>query len=246
MRFILIVMLVVLPCTHSMADALSDTRLDELQTQAAGEQARNGFQKAQALKLENRFNEARAQFDSIAALKEPGTETWADLATDELDYGLLLHEANYWVLKLGSGATDGKVLKTYQANAEGLYRQILELNSHKPERMRDIQQRLDQLYVTGQAINQSANVQAMSQLLRLGKYMDTYFQDRGEWPDQTDLAAELRETLKLARLSTKRFLIRNYWRNTNDYYALLMDTEGGPDIKLTGDAQGSRLERVQP
>ena len=242
----LVVMLVVLPCALALAEPQSDTRVSDSQALAAGQQARSGFQKAQGLKLENRFNEARAQFDAIASLREPGTETWADLASDELDYGLLLHEANYWLLKLGSGVTDGKILKTYQNNAERPYRQILELNGNKPERMRDIQQRLDQLTVSGQAINQASLVQAKSQLFRLGRYMDTYFIDRGEWPDQSTLAAELRETLQLARLSTKRFLIKNYWRNTNDYYAILMDTDGGPDIKLSGDVNGPRLESVQP
>jgi len=230
------VALLAFPCAIALGDQLS----------SAGGNARNDFQTAQSLKLENRFNEARAKFESIAALDEPGSETWADLAADELDYGLLLHEANYWILKAGSGVGDGKALKTYLANAEQLYQQILELNSHDTERMRDTQQRLDQLYVTRQAIRQSSDAQTMSHLYRLRTYIDAYFSERGEWPEQTELAAELREILKLARLSTKRFLVKNYWRNTNDYYAILMDTEGGPDIKLTGDANGSRLERVSP
>ena len=130
MRIILLAIFFALPCAMAPGDPSADTQDSALQAEMAGKQARDAYQKAQALKLENRFNEAREQFTYTAALKEPGTGQWADLAADELDYGLLLHEANYWVLKLGrqqEGAFDDRLLqcgivvrKRQNGNVDGL------------------------------------------------------------------------------------------------------------------------------
>jgi len=219
---------------------------DNAMAREAANEARAAYEKAQALKREHRFAEAQQEFEYVADLNEPGTHKWASLAADELDYGLLLYEAKYWTLKMGSGVNDGRTMQTYLRNAEKAYRQILELNSDNVERTREIQGKLDDLLISTQALRNAARAQSYASLERLRIIMDTYYMENGDWPDQRTLAKALKETLKLNRQKESRYLIKNYWKSKNGYYAVLMDTEGGANIKLKGDINGSRLSPMNP
>lgn len=236
------VLILVLPFSARTED-LSEEEKGQSETNSYN--AKVVYQKAQALKRQNLFEEAREEFAIIANLEEPGTKTWARLAADELEYGLLMYEANYWVLKLGSGEGSGNAYKGYLERAENLYRQIIELNSDKIERIIETQRKLDEIYISTRTLTNAERASASNHLHQLRQYMDEYYQQLNTWPIQRNVAEELTSILHHARLSPKRFLIKRYWKSDKGYYMIIKDMENGSDVKLKGDMYGSQMEPIK-
>lgn len=240
MRGLLVAVLIV-STTLALAESSDIDAENDALAKFAVDNARDSYREAQRLKRLNRFDEAHQEFEILVGSTEPGTEQYAKLASDELRYGLPMFEANYWLLKLGSGSQDKEKYNRAMTRAEQLYNKMLEMNHDNPDRVHELQKKLDQLHVTKRAIEQAFFAQARAQLNRLRMFLDQHMNAGQPLPDQRALASELATIFTNARMPADRMIIKRYWKTENDYYLILKDIEGGPDVTIKGDSTGSEV-----
>jgi len=210
---------------------------------ATNEYARENYNEAQNLKRANRFEEARQVFNIVADMDDADASSWAELAADELRYGLLMHEVNHLILKFGRSAHSSDKQAQYRQLAENKLNEIIDLNGDNVQRVTEAQSKLDQLNVSGAYVEQARSANTLASLSPIRLSIQLYYQSRGQWPDQRWLAAELKELLDRAHISDSQVLIKRYWRNQDkDYRLILLDRVSNEEYTITGDATGSRIQ----
>lgn len=205
---------------------------------SAALEAKDSYQEGIDAKLANRFEDARIIFGNLAEFPEAGTEQWSGLAADELKYGLLLHEANFWILKMGSVDASREPIDGYIRKAEERLRQIIELNADKLERISKAQLTLSQLAISKQAYKNSTSQNDRSKLSGLRVMLRLYFNDHGSWPKRSWLQTELRNSLEEQGAAKDLWYIIKYWQSGSGFYLILKNSTSGSTVKMKGNDKG--------
>lgn len=207
---------------------------------ADGQEPADLYNEAQTLKRNQQLDEARALFEAVAELDEKGS--WGKLAEDELRYALPLFEADNLMMKIGKSSRDPAQQDLYRQQAEALYKDILDSNSDKPDRIANVQRRLDQLAVTGTYLTAARDFQLRSSLTPLRMSMRMYFNDYGKWPEQNWLREELARVLGRARYSEDKLSIDEYWTDRNRFTLRLLDASSRKVLLMEGDENNVTIE----
>ncbi len=192
------------------------------------------YERAQRLKHEQRFEEAKVAFERVAAASGPGTKKWVTLARDELRYGLPLFEAKQWLIKMGSPGNDPATLRRTQRKAENLFRQILAENTDSLQRTQEAQRYLDELAVTRAAIDNALRASSLSRATHLRIYLLQYYAEYGECPGRQAMEGIVKE-------APAAFEIMGYQRSADQANLKVRDPETQYILNITCSARGIQL-----
>ena len=209
-------------------------------TLADGQELADLYQKAQELKRSNKLDEARALFESIT--EQGGEDSWGKLAEDELRYGLPLFEADNLVIKIGQSSRDPAQQDRYRQQAEALYKDILDSNPDEPDRIANVQRRLDQLAITRTYLTVSRDFQLRASLTPLRMSMRMHFSEYRKWPERNWLREELARVLGRARYSENKLTIEEYWTDKNRFTLRLLDASSRKVLVMEGDENNVTIE----
>ncbi len=191
------------------------------------------FNQAQHLKRREEYNEARALFERVIELDQMKDSRWAEMADDEVRYGLPLFEAEN--LLLNNTLKAPNVLASKMEQVEHLYRQILADNTGRPERVVEMNRRLDAISVSRKALKNSMKASAMSKVWPLKIMMVEHYMMYGEWPDKGTVEADLK------RLTADIQLVE-YIIEKEDLSMIVRDSVYDAEIKLRGNDRGIQVE----
>jgi hypothetical protein len=136
------------------------------------------FERGRELKREGRFDEARQAFVEVQA--RTSNEEWAGMAADELDYGLLIHEARSLMNNLGNPATPMNERKDMARLAGNRLREAIARNNTHAARVRESQNLLDRVDMVITALDNAMQAQLMSQATPLRLTIMESYNMRGE------------------------------------------------------------------
>lgn len=200
--------------------------------------AKDKYQDGISAKLDNRFDDAQSTFGILVDFPEAGAEEWTRLASDELNYGLLMHEVQYLMAKLGDHNLNSFKRDEYVAKAEGLLQNVIELNFSKPERISKAQQLLSQLTLAKRAL-ENVSQQSGRSIVSVVKFsLKSYYQKRGMWPNKKWLQKQLQSTLEQQGAPKDLWIIKDYWNSSSGFYLVMNDSTSGGITKLKGDEKG--------
>lgn len=147
---------------------------------------RDVYNEAQTKKHAGSYDEAKVLFEQVVAASGPGTARLAEMARDELRYGLPVMQARQTLVGLSSpgGRHDFPTLLT---RAEGLYRQILGENPTDVTRMQEAQQALDQIVVARNAFEQAKRTQVILRVQQTRMMMTEFLMMEGVCPDRAQV-----------------------------------------------------------
>lgn len=169
-----------------LADRLG--MLDEPESAPEGsEEIADLFNRGKERKRDGRFAEAREAFVQVEALAEEGE--WAEMARDELDYGLLMYEAKSLMNQLGDMAIGLKEKQTMARRAGNRLREALGHNRGHAERVREAHNWLDQVEITRDALDNAMQAQAANSVVPLRLMLREEYSMRGECMGADRLAA---------------------------------------------------------
>ena len=180
------------PWSLRARDALSglDGAAQAAQPRAQAGDLKALYEEGQALKRAANFFEARIAFERLVQGAEHATQ-WRTLAVEELIYGLPLFEARYWTLQVGGvlANREPQRVRELQQRAENLYRQIVAENDGHPQRIIEAQGAIDQLRISQQAVAMMLRQNVLAQLGPFRLELVMYYQDRGHFPEVRDAEA---------------------------------------------------------
>ncbi len=143
---------------------------------------RDTFNTAQQEKHAGGWAEARVLFEQVAAASGPGTSRLAQMAHDELRYGLPVMEARQTLVGMGGPGGAGD-FATSLARVEGLYRQIQAENPTNVARIQEAQQALDQAAVMRNAWEQARRSQVVMRVHEVRMMLTELVYMEGACPD---------------------------------------------------------------
>lgn len=139
------------------------------------------FGDAQSAKHSGDYDRARVLFEAVADAKGESAARLAEMARDELRYGLPVFEARKSLLELGRLVNGGpNEFEPAMARAEKLYRQIQAENPHDVGRVQEAQRALDELAVSRGAITNVLRAQAMSHASQVRVMLLEFLYSEGE------------------------------------------------------------------
>jgi len=204
--------------------------------------ARTFYDEAQSLKRDNRLEAARTSFQRATEVARPEDATWADLAREELRYGLPLYEARQLTRQLAiAGDFPGR--RQMLSRIDAIHRQLLADNSDRPERIAEIERMRDELALARQSVSSAEQSSIDGMLNQLRHRIHRYYLSQRQWPDWPFLEKELAEALRQAGLKEDRMYIVNFYPSREQFYATLRDTQNGTDTTIKGDNHGVTLVR---
>lgn len=144
------------------------------------------FNQAQELKRKEQFHQARVLFEQVVALSAAAEQRWKGMAEDELSFGLPIFEADN--LMLNNTVQDPLKLQQKMLAVTHLYRQILAVNANKPERVVEMNRRLDQVAITQKHMANAIKSSAMARVNPLRVILAEHYMEMGAWPGQARMA----------------------------------------------------------
>jgi hypothetical protein len=204
--------------------------------------ARVLYNDAQSLKRASRLDAARSSFQHAAESTGPEDAVWADLAREELRFGLPMHEARLLAAQLAT-AGDFPGRRQMLSRIDAIYRQLLADNSDRPERIAEIERLRDELALTRQSVGNAEQSSIDAMLNQLRQRVQRHYAVQRQWPDWPFLENELAEALRQAGLKDDRMYIVNFYPSREQFYATLRDTQSGRDTTIKGDNRGVTLVR---
>jgi len=197
------------------------------------------YKEAQKLKREFDYDSARTLFQAVTEIEDSGT--WGALASDELRYGLPMFEADQLVIKFGRSSHKPEQQDKYRDKAQELYQEVIDLNADKPERVQEVQTKLDHLITSSSYLKASRDMQLLSALTPMRMELRQRFNVQGKWPDEDWMRTELETTLARSRLPKDRLVIDEYYVD-GDNFQLYLNGSDGNKLKMIGDPNGVRVE----
>ena len=189
----------------------------------------SAYDRAQSLKRQEHFHEARVLFQEVVDMSTNAEQHWSEMATDELHYGLPIFEADN--LLLNNALRDPLVLKEKMEKVEHLYRQILANNTDKPLRVVEMNKRLDNILISRKAMKNALKANALSGAAPLRMMLFEYYMSRGEWPNQAELKNRIMG-------QTPNFDLVSYRSDNEQMELIVKDKKYGAEIQLAGNEQG--------
>lgn len=187
------------------------------------------FDQAQELKRKERFNEARALFEKVIEEGSLSDRQWIEMAADELRYGLPIFEADNILLSYSKQAP--RLVQQKLETVAHLYRQILADNTGKPERLIEMNRRLDAIVTSRKALANAMKVSSLSRARSLQILLQQEYMSREKWPDRFTVQQEIHQFLPGAELVS-------YRSNDNLMELVIKDIKYGAEIHLTGNIEG--------
>lgn len=165
---------------RALPAALADRSLDD-------PERRTRFDAAQRAKRDGRYAESRSGFEAVFTSAPEGGDRLAQMATDELRYGLPLFEARQSLNSLGrigsvGRAPSGASLDQPLDRAEHLYRQIRAENANDAMRVIEADRAIDEIRVTRTALANARQAQAMSRIAASRMMLTQYVMMEGHCP----------------------------------------------------------------
>jgi hypothetical protein len=141
------------------------------------------FSQAKEAKRAGEFASARRAFVAVTEMAGEGQERWAQLARNELEFGLLVTEAQHLSLRLAEAGA-GLLAKERMARlAEHRLRQALAQNRTDPERNLQVQRLLDRLDLVMRGLEAAKTARTHSLLRQMRMMMTERYMRRGKCPD---------------------------------------------------------------
>lgn len=187
------------------------------------------FNQAQELKRKERFNEARALFEKVIEGGSRSDRKWIEMAADELRYGLPIFEADN--LLLSNNMKTPMLVQQKIDTVAHLYRQILADNTEKPERIIEMNKRLDTIATSRRALANAMKASSLSRARSLQMILQQYYMTREEWPDQSTVKKEIHQFLPEVELVS-------YSSNDRLMELVIQDIKYGTKVHLAGTRQG--------
>lgn len=187
------------------------------------------YNRAQSLKRQEKFHEARVLFQNVIDMSAEAEQRWSEMATDELRYGLPIFEADN--LLLNNALQNPLLLKGKMEKVEHLYRQILANNTDKPLRVVEMNKRLDNISISRKAMANALKASALSGAIPLRMMLREYYMTRGEWPDQAEMKQQILG-------HAPNFDLVSYQSNNEQIELVVKDKKYGAEIQLAGNGQG--------
>ncbi|RLT99879.1 MAG: hypothetical protein D9N11_14020 [Ketobacter sp.] len=206
---------------------------DDTPTQASSSDRRPNnlvsaqYNQAQTLKREGHYHEARALFEQIA--KQSPETKWNTMARDELRYGLPIFEADS--ILPNNALQDPTLLLDKMIKVTHLYRQILADNTDNPQRVMDVNHRLDQMTLSIKHMHNAVKASAISRATPLRIMLMEHLMETGEWPEPNRLKQ------LLTQLSGD-FNIVSYERQQNQADLVIEEPLSGVILQFGGDMRG--------
>jgi len=205
----------------------------------SADEARAAFDQAQILKRNGRFDEARAAFQELASSSSDAT--WSSLASDELRFGLPLHESNVLLSQLARAA-DHPARTRLLKRVESIYQTLLNDNADRPERIAEIERKRDQLSLLGQAASNDESDGLAAGLGLLRSRIENHHRRTGRWPDRRQIESDISSSLRSVGLAPERLTLYDFYPSSTSFYATLHDSSGGAEIKIKGDGHRVTVE----
>ena len=215
-----------------------DAKLDILRGQptAAGGAAGHSnteavklFNRAQDLKREEKYREARAMYERVISLNDPDEPRLMEMAKDELRFGLPIFEADN--MMLDNTLQDPLVVAAKMKQVQHLYRQILADNTDNPQRMMEIHRRLDNMSISRKALSRAMDANSLANATQLRVMLREYFMDYGAWPERKALEEMLDDL-------AEEFEITGYRAGGRRMNLALRNSKYGTQLELSGDDGG--------
>ena len=213
-----------------------DAKLDILRTQPAGGAAGHSnteavklFNRAQDLKREEKYREARAMYERVISLNDPDEPRLMEMSKDELRFGLPIFEADN--MMLDNALQDPLLVAAKMEQVQHLYRQILADNTDNPQRMMEIHRRLDNMSISRKALSRAMDANSLANATQLRVMLREHFMVYGAWPDRKALE-EMLEDLAM------EFEITGYRAGGQQMSLALRNSKYGTQLELSGDDGG--------
>lgn len=197
----------------------------------ADNRASAAFNQAQALKRDGHYHQARALFEQVAE-QDPATR-WSTIAQDELRYGLPMFEADN--ILPDNAMQEPTLVLNKMLKVTHLYRQILADNTDNPQRVVDINLRLDQLALSLKHMKNAIKASALSRAMPLRFMLMEHLMETGKWPEPDALAR------LLANLAGDYDVLR-YEHGQTQAELVIRDNNSDIELLFSGDMRGITLK----
>ncbi len=191
------------------------------------------YDQAQELKRQEHFHKARVLFEKVVEESSKAERRWSQMAEDELRYGLPIFEADN--LLLNNTLQDPSMLMQKMEKVEHLYRQILADNTDKPQRVIEINGRLDNASISRKALANALKANALSGAIPLRLMLQEYYMSMGKWPDETEITEQIIDY-------APNFSLVSYQSNKEKLELVVKDNKYGAEIQLAGSGQGVTVQ----
>jgi hypothetical protein len=172
------------------------------------------FNEAQRLKRKHEYRKARALFEEIITNNKNSNDKTVLLAVDELIYGIPKFQVSSIKLSLSASTTPEQTNnKFFEINA--LLREMLANNSNNIERTLLINQELDDVTISREALSRVFEGQALVSISPLKINLIMMFQMQGEWPNENTIS-ELLERMT-SDISIKAYKVKQGVLNLSLY-----------------------------
>jgi len=222
-----------------------DAKLDILHGQPAAAGGGTGhsnteavklFNRAQDLKREEKYRDARAMYERVISLNDPNEPRLMEMSKDELRYGLPIFEADN--MMLDNTLQDPLVVAAKMEKVQHLYRQILADNTDNPQRMMEIHRRLDNMSISRKALSRAMDANSLANATQLRVMLREYFMVYGKWPDRKGLE-EMLEDL------AEEFEVTGYQAEGRRMSLALRNSKYGTQLELSGNDGGVTARVVE-
>ncbi len=201
------------------------------------------FDAAHDAKRAERYAEARAAFEGVVDSGPKSGDTLAEMAADELRYGLPLYEARQALNTLGriggrSGArADATAVRLERA--EHLYRQIRAENAGNSARIIEADRAIDEIQIARKALANALRAQGMSRVATVRMMLTQHVMMEGACPDLETIRALLPNDEGIARISLREDGVSSGRPGARAYQLDL--AAGGEPVVLDCDRDGVRF-----
>lgn len=198
------------------------------------------YDRAQQLKHQYRYQQARVLFEKVAVASGPGTAHLNMLARDELRYGLPIFEVKQWAISMGDGRNSPADIQNSFRNAENLLRQILAENNDNFQRTQEAQRFLDDLAVSRNAIKKALHAVALNRVHLVRRMLGNNIMLTGDCPSRE-------ETAKLLQHLESTPILKQINSTTEKTVYAFQDGQTGTEFRLACDGHGIKMiQREEP
>ena len=200
------------------------------------------FDRAQEAKRAERYAESHAAFEGVVDSGPKGGDTLAEMAADELRYGLPVYEARQALNALGQvGGRGGRAGETAARleRAEHLYRQIRAENADDATRLTEADRAIDEIQIVRKALANALRAQAMNRVSVARMMLTQHVMMEGVCPDLETTRDLLPADDGLSRLSLEDAGASSGSPGARSYRFDL--SAGGEPVILDCDRNGVRV-----
>ncbi len=193
------------------------------------------FSEAKELERNGELERARKTFVAVTEMATDSQQKWMALARDELEFGLLVAEAQQLRLRLADVNVPLQEKERMARLAEFRLREAIAQNRPDPKRNSRVQRMLDQLNLTIKGLSAAKKAQAVSALGRVRVMISEMYMMRGRCPDAS-------ETRELTHRSPRKLSLEEAFGSEEDRRYLFVDQAN--EVTMEVRCREGRIELV--